>query len=1159
MYYSTIPAVPKSERCYAEEGVSPITAVDYTDRHYTGDQRESLPVLLEAPPLLVTSHQEAAVDSEERSCSSWRSPWSCSGLSQIKVMEEERDIMAARILDLTLEIIHLITGEDYTVVKKSSECVTPRVSGGSGTTQSPTPEDPHSLIHEQKILELTTRITELLTGEVPIRCQDVTVYFSMEEWEYVEGHKDQYQDVMMGDHRPLTSPDGSGQRNPPERCPRPLYPQDCPEETQNVPPDHQESDSVIKSEEVHHVLVSENDWMIGSHGHLLLSPCYEAEENPSLISKKGRGRRLPKVFGCFECGKRFNRKSNLMGHLRIHTGEKRFSCLDCGKCFMLKSHLERHQRIHTGEKPFSCRECGKCFTRKDYLEQHQQIHTGGKSFSCVECGKCFMHKHSLEKHQLVHSGQKPFLCPECGKCFGRKAYLMEHLRTHIGDKPFSCSECGKCFMLKGHLERHQRIHSGEKPFSCAECGKSFTRKDYLEQHQRIHTGEKPFSCQECEKCFLHKRSLEKHQITHSGEKPFLCPECGKYFSQKSYLMEHLRTHIGEKPFLCSECGKCFVCKAHLERHLLIHSGQKTFSCGECGKSFMRKDYLEKHQMIHTGEKPFSCPECGKGFTYKSVLIKHLRIHTGEKPFSCPECGKCYNQKSALVYHLRTHTGEKPFSCSECGKCFLLKRLLERHQRIHTVENITKVLTERGQYLSFPGLCGGAGPGVRRWRFLRSRTLTDLAATASRIITNPPRMEKNRDIMAARILDLTIEIIYFITGEDYTVVKKSGGSGTTQNPITGPPPYSLIHEQKILELTTRITELLTGEVPIRCQDVTVYFSMEEWEYVEGHKDQYQDIMMGDHRPLPSPDGSGQRNPPERCPRPLDPQDCPEETQNVPPDHQESDGGGTSGFEYHISEPVDGDDCMGGSNGNLLFFPIYEEAHNLSWAEKKNEHKIFACPECGKCFTRKSYLTEHVRTHTGEKPFSCSECEKCFMLKGHLERHQRIHTGVKPFSCPECTKCFTRKDYLEQHERIHTAKKPYSCMLCGKFFKHRYSLEYHHITHTGEKPFSCPECGKCFSLKSYLVEHLKTHTGEKPFLCSECGKCFVSKGHLERHQRIHSGEKPFSCMECGKRFMRKDYLEKHERIHTGEKPFSCQECGKCFTHQSSLVYHLRTHRM
>ncbi|XP_040292175.1 gastrula zinc finger protein XlCGF66.1-like isoform X3 [Bufo bufo] len=119
-----------------------------------------------------------------------------------------------RILNLTLEIIFILTGEDYAIVKKKSgEHVTPKSSpimlGGRSKTQF---TDPSSLllIHErnnkQKILELTSKITELLTGEVPLRCEDVTVYFSMEEWEYLEGHKDLYKDVMIEKQQALTSP-----------------------------------------------------------------------------------------------------------------------------------------------------------------------------------------------------------------------------------------------------------------------------------------------------------------------------------------------------------------------------------------------------------------------------------------------------------------------------------------------------------------------------------------------------------------------------------------------------------------------------------------------------------------------------------------------------------------------------------------------------------------------------------------------------------------------------------------------------------------------------------------------------------------------------------------------------------------------------------------
>ncbi|XP_040278921.1 oocyte zinc finger protein XlCOF8.4-like isoform X3 [Bufo bufo] len=394
-------------------------------------------------------------------------------------MGEDRNLMAARILDLTLEIIYLITGEDYKIVKKSSgECLTPHVSGEWSRTPGAIIEPPlYSLIHEQKILELTNRITELLTREVPIRCQDVTVYFSMEEWEYLEEHKDLYKDVIMKDHQPLTSLDESSGRNPPERCPSPLYSQDCPEEKQNILLDHQfphvldiESSQesyggmTIGPENLKSESVDDEERTRRSDAHLVLSPAYTVEENQSQIGKTRTVQRPGKIFACSECGKQFENKLHLSVHEMIHKNERPFTCSECGKVFSWESHFVRHQRSHSGDKPFSCSECGKEFRWKSHFVMHQRIHSGDKPFTCSDCGKGFGWKSVLVRHQKSHSGERPFSCSECGKCFSVKSSLVKHLSIHTEEKPNFCSECGKCFNDVSQLMVHLRVHTGEKPY-----------------------------------------------------------------------------------------------------------------------------------------------------------------------------------------------------------------------------------------------------------------------------------------------------------------------------------------------------------------------------------------------------------------------------------------------------------------------------------------------------------------------------------------------------------------------------------------------------------------------------------------------------------------------------------------------------------------------
>ncbi|XP_075195029.1 uncharacterized protein LOC142295826 [Anomaloglossus baeobatrachus] len=162
-------------------------------------------------------------------------------------MDDKNDI-TRRIIDFALEIIFLLSGEDYTMVrKKSGDCVTPIIHlhefGEGSRSEKPTAiPPPHSPICEKRILELTNKITELLTGEVPLRCQDVAVFFSIEEWDYLEGNRYQYEDEMMKYLPPSVSQDGSRRRNSSESCLAPLYSQDYLKE--NVSENEQDEDLI---------------------------------------------------------------------------------------------------------------------------------------------------------------------------------------------------------------------------------------------------------------------------------------------------------------------------------------------------------------------------------------------------------------------------------------------------------------------------------------------------------------------------------------------------------------------------------------------------------------------------------------------------------------------------------------------------------------------------------------------------------------------------------------------------------------------------------------------------------------------------------------------------------------------------------------------------
>ncbi|KAM5125928.1 gastrula zinc finger protein XlCGF48.2-like [Mantella aurantiaca] len=150
------------------------------------------------------------------------------------------------------------------------------------------------------------------------------------------------------------------------------------------------------------------------------------------------------------------------------------------------------------------------------------------------------------------------------------------------------------------------------------------------------------------------------------------------------------------------------------------------------------------------------------------------------------------------------------------------------------------------------------------------------------MTTSMRMEENQSHMTERILNLSLEIIYLLTGESYPLVK-SGDQVT----IMVPPPHSLKPERnntkKILEVIQKMIGVLTGESG-NIQDYNIVvkeeYKDEDEEYgvmEEFYKD-YKHVMMKPLRNKIPPER------PERCPRPLYSRDSTQEDLTIPHHHQ-----------------------------------------------------------------------------------------------------------------------------------------------------------------------------------------------------------------------------------------------------------------------------------
>ncbi|NXI85758.1 ZN142 protein, partial [Rhipidura dahli] len=260
-----------------------------------------------------------------------------------------------------------------------------------------------------------------------------------------------------------------------------------------------------------------------------------------------------------------------------------------------------------------------------------------------------------------------------------------------------------------------------------------------------------------------------------------------------------------------------------------------------------------------------------------------------------------------------------------------------------------------------------------------------------------------------------------------------------------------------------------------------------------------------------------------------------------------------------------------------------------------YKTHMCPECKRCFKKRTHLVEHLHLHFPDPSLQCPNCHKYFTSKSKLKIHMMRETGEKAHRCPLCHYSSVEKNALNRHmasmheDISNFYSDVYSCPVCEEKFRLSQALKEHLKTHKAEpKRLSCfhGDCDYCAEDRKEFVRHLKDAHGIKAVECKyhACSLLFGTAEAMEAHRKTHYA---FHCQQCDFICSNKHVFRKHKKqghpgneqlqcnfcpyatfnpvefhdhvgkMHANEKIHKCTECAFATAHKRVLIRHMLLH--
>ncbi|XP_064021183.1 zinc finger protein 142 isoform X2 [Pogoniulus pusillus] len=260
-----------------------------------------------------------------------------------------------------------------------------------------------------------------------------------------------------------------------------------------------------------------------------------------------------------------------------------------------------------------------------------------------------------------------------------------------------------------------------------------------------------------------------------------------------------------------------------------------------------------------------------------------------------------------------------------------------------------------------------------------------------------------------------------------------------------------------------------------------------------------------------------------------------------------------------------------------------------------YKTHMCPECKRCFKKRTHLVEHLHLHFPDPSLQCPNCHKYFTSKSKLKIHMMRENGEKAHRCPLCHYSSVEKNALNRHmasmheDISNFYSDVYSCPVCEEKFQLSQALKEHLKSHKAEpKKLNCFQggCDYCTEERKEFVRHLKDAHGIKAVECKyyACSLLFGTAEAMEAHRKTHYA---FHCQQCDFICSNKHVFRKHKKqghpgseqlqcsfcpyatfnpvefhdhvgkMHANEKIHKCTECAFATAHKRVLIRHMLLH--